>query len=40
LESEAEYRYLSVFNRFLMAIRMTPEQIADAEKLAKEWKAK
>jgi hypothetical protein len=36
--SDAEDRDKAVKNRDLMAAKMTPEQIAEAQKLAGEWK--
>ena len=38
--SEKEYRDQAVRNRDLVAARMTPAQIAEAQKLAREWKPK
>ena len=38
--SEAEDRDRAVQDRDLLASKMTPEQIAEAQKLAREWKPK
>jgi hypothetical protein len=35
---EAKDRDTAVKNRDLVAAKMTPEQIAEAQKLAREWK--
>ena len=37
---EKEQREGAVKNRDLVAAKMTPEQIAEAQKLAREWKPK
>ena len=39
LPSTGEARDLSVKNRDIFAAKMTPEQIAEAERLAREWDA-
>ncbi len=36
--SEAQKRNTSVQNRDLVAAKMTPQQIAEAQKLARDWK--
>ena len=36
--SDAEYRDSAVQNRNLAALRLTPKQLAEAQKLAREWK--
>jgi TPR repeat protein len=38
--SETEYRERAVKNRDRIAAKMTPAQIAEAQRLAREWKAK
>jgi hypothetical protein len=38
--SKAEERNKSVHNRDIIASKMTPAQIAEAQKLAREWKPK
>jgi TPR repeat protein len=38
--SEKESRETAVKNRDIVAARMTPAQIAEAQKLAREWKPK
>ena len=38
--SEAEDRDRAVENRDMIASRMTPEQLAEAQRLAREWKPK
>jgi len=35
---EAEERDMAIKNRDIVASKMTPEQIAEAQKLAREWK--
>jgi TPR repeat protein len=37
---EAEERDMAIKNRDIVASKMTPEQIAEAQKLAREWKPK
>ncbi|MCH6590975.1 MAG: SEL1-like repeat protein, partial [Proteobacteria bacterium] len=36
----SEYRDEAVKNRDIVAMRMTPAQISEAQKLAREWKPK
>ena len=38
--SENEYRDQAVRNRDMVASKITPAQIAEAQKLAREWKRK
>ena len=38
--SEADDRGRAVHDRDLVASKMTPEQLAEAQKLAREWKPK
>ena len=38
--SEAEDRDKAFHDRDLLASKMTPEQLAEAQKLAREWKPK
>ena len=40
LPSEAEKRARAIKNRDIVAKKMTPSQIADAQSLAREWTAK
>jgi uncharacterized protein len=35
-----ENRGLAVFNRDLLAVKMTPAQLVEAQNLAREWKPK
>jgi hypothetical protein len=37
---EAQYRDLAVKNRDIIASKMTPAQLAEAQRLAREWKPK
>jgi uncharacterized protein len=37
-DSDKEHRDLAVRNRELLQRKMTPEQVAEAQKLAREWK--
>jgi len=39
-ELESEYREKAVRSRDTVATMMTPEQIAEAQRLAREWKPK